>query len=60
MSTTTINVPDYPGVDIRLWRDDMPESSAVIVWNQGWGQELHLPVEVAREVAAAILAAIPD
>lgn len=59
MSTTTINVPDYPGVDIRLWRDDDP-APAVIVTNSAWGQELHLPIEVARQVAAAILATIPD
>ena len=57
---TTIPIPDQPGASITVVRDDMPESSAVIVWNQGWGQELHLPVSVAREVAAAILAAIPD
>lgn len=56
---TTVQIPDHPGVDIRLWRDDAP-TSAVIVTNSEWGQELHLPVEVAREVAAAILAAIPD
>ena len=59
MSTTAINVPDYPGVDIRLWRDDSP-APAVIVTTDEWGQELHLPVSVARQVAAAILAAIPD
>ena len=57
---TTISIPDQRGVSITVVRDDMPESSAVIVWNQGWGQELHLPVEVARQVAAAILKTIPD
>lgn len=57
---TTIPIPDQPDTTIKVWRDDMPESSAVIVWNQGWSQELHVPVAVARQVAAAILAAIPD
>lgn len=49
-----IQIPDHPGVDIRLWRDDAP-TPAVIVTNGEWSQELHLPVEVARQVAAAIL-----
>lgn len=57
--STTVQIPDHPGVDIRLWRDDSP-APAVIVTTDEWGQELHLPVSVAREVAAAILAAIPD
>lgn len=56
---TLIQIPDHPGVDIRLWRDDDP-APAVIVTTDEWGQELHLPVSVARQVAAAILATIPD
>lgn len=54
---TAIQIPGHPGVDIRLWRDDSP-TPAVIVTTDEWGQELHLPVSVAREVAAAILAAL--
>ena len=56
---TLIQIPGHPGVDIRLWRDDDP-APAVIVTTDEWGQELHLPVSVARQVAAAILATIPD
>lgn len=54
---TAIQIPDHPGVDIRLWRDDAP-TPAVIVHNDAWSQELHLPASVARQVAAAILAAL--
>lgn len=56
---TTIQIPDQPDTTVKVWRDDDPVP-AVIVHNDAWGQELHLPVEVARQVAAAILAAIPD
>lgn len=56
---TTIPIPDQRGVSITVVRDDDPVPT-VIVTNGEWSQELHVPVEVAREVAAAILAAIPD
>lgn len=55
----TIPIPDQPCASITVARDDDPVP-AVIVTNGEWEQELHIPVEVAREVAAAILAAIPD
>lgn len=56
---TLIRIPDQPDTSIAVLRDDSPVP-AVIVTNGEWGQELHLPVSVARQVAAAILAAIPD
>lgn len=56
---TTVQIPEHPGTAIKVLRDDSP-TPAVIVTNSAWEQELHIPVEVAREVAAAILAAIPD
>lgn len=56
---TTIPIPDQRGVSITVVRDDDPVPT-VIVTNGEWGQELHLPIGVARQVAAAIMAAIPD
>lgn len=55
----TIQIPDQPGASITVARDDDPVP-AVIVHNDVWGQELHLPIGVARQVAAAILATIPE
>lgn len=55
--STTIPIPDQPDTAIKVWRDDDPVPT-VIVTNSEWGQELHVPVEVAREVAAAILSAL--
>ena len=55
---TTIQIPEHPGTAIKVLRDDSP-APAVIVTNHAWGQELHVPVEVARQVAEAILATIP-
>lgn len=56
---TTISIPDQRGVSITVVRDDDPVPT-VIVHNDAWEQELHLPASVAGQVAAAILAAIPD
>ncbi len=58
MSTTTIPIPDQPDTSIVVARDDDPVP-AVIVRNDEWGHELHVPVAVARQVAAAIMAGIP-
>ena len=55
----TIPIPDQPDTTVKVWRDDDPVPT-VIVHNDAWSQELHLPIGVARQVAAAILAAIPD
>lgn len=55
----TIPIPDQSDTTVKVWRDDDPVPT-VIVNNDAWSHELHIPVEVAREVAAAILAAIPD
>ena len=54
---TTIQIPEHPDTSIAVWRDDDPVPT-VIVTNSAWGQELHVPVSVARQVAAAILAAL--
>ena len=56
---TTIQIPDQRDTTVKVVRDDDPVPT-VIVHNDAWGQELHLPVEVAGQVAAAIMAAIPD
>lgn len=56
---TLIPIPDQRDTTVKVWRDDSP-APAVIVHNDAWGQELHLPVEVAREVAAAILATVTN
>lgn len=56
---TAIQIPEHPDTAIKVWRDDDP-APAVIVTTDEWGQELHLPVSVAREVAAAIMAAIDE
>ena len=56
---TTISIPDQRGVSITVVRDDDPVPT-VIVTNSEWEQELHVPASVAGQVAAAILAAIPD
>lgn len=54
---TTISIPDQRGVSITVARDDDPVP-AVIVHNDAWSHELHLPASVARQVAAAIMAAL--
>lgn len=54
---TLIQIPNQPDTSIAVWRDDAP-APAVIVTNSEWEQELHLPIGVARQVAAAILAAL--
>lgn len=51
---TLIQIPNQPDTSIAVWRDDAPVP-AVIVTNSAWGHELHVPVSVARQVAAAIL-----
>lgn len=53
MRETTINMPSQPSTTIKAWRDDDPVP-AVVVWNAEWEQELHVPVEIAGDVAAAI------
>lgn len=44
-------------VTVRVWLDTDPEMCAVLVQLDAYGQELHLPVGVARRVADAILRA---
>lgn len=41
-------------VTVRVWLDTDPGMPAILVHVDEWGQELHLPVEVAGQVAEAI------
>ena len=41
-------------VTVRVWLDTDPGMPAILVYVDEFGQELHLPIEVARQVAAAI------
>lgn len=52
--------PDISGVAVDVWFDTLPEHPAVCVDIDKWGQELHIPASIAREVAAAILASVPE
>jgi len=54
MSPPVQSVAGPDGVLIEVWFDPQPGARAVIVEVEAWGQELHLPVEVARAVAEAI------
>lgn len=47
-------------ITVEVLLDTDPTMRAVLVHLDDYGQELHLPIAVAREVAAAIMAAIPD
>lgn len=56
----TIDHPDHP---VDVWFDPCPDSDAVAVHLRLWGRDqepVYVPVEVAREVAEAILATIPN
>lgn len=45
-------------VTVRVWLDTDPGMPAILVYVDEFGQELHLPIGVARQVAAAIARAI--
>ena len=45
-------------VTVRVWLDTDPGMPAILVHVDEFGQELHLPIEVARQVAEAITRAI--
>ena len=49
-----INTIADHGVTVRVWLEPDPTMRAVIVHLDEYGQELHLPFEVARRVADAI------
>lgn len=44
-------------VTALVWLDTDPDMRAVLVSLEEWGQELHLPIVLARRVADAILRA---
>ena len=60
----TVHVIDHPSAPVEVWRDDT--AAPVVALDVSFpGREVghdpvFIPVEVAREVAAAILETIPD
>ena len=46
-------------VTVRVWMDTDPGMPAILVQVDEFGQELHLPIEVARQVSEAITRASP-
>ena len=52
-----VNTVRGGGVTVRVWLDTGPDARAVLVHLPEYGQELHIPIEVARGVAESILAA---
>lgn len=65
MNPPPVTVIDHPDADMRhvaveVWHDPLPDHPTVVVEIGAWGQELHVPVGIARQVAAAILATVPE
>ena len=52
-----VNTVRCGGVTVRVWLDTDPDARAVLLHLPEYGQELHIPIEVARRVAEAILGA---
>lgn len=45
----------HPQAPIQVWFDARPDIRSVMIDIEAYGQEIHLPVEVARAVALAVL-----
>lgn len=65
MSVSAVRVIDHPTAPVELWRDDSIPDAPVVGIEVGFAGKVgddpqYIPVEVARQVAAAILATIPE
>ena len=59
----TVHVIDHPTAPVEVWRDDAVPDAPVValeVGRKGYDDPVYIPVEVARQVAAAIMATIPS
>lgn len=62
---TNVHVIDHPAAPVEVWHDDGIPDAPVVAVEVGFPGKDHdepvfIPVEIAREVAAAILASVPD
>ena len=60
----TVHVIPHPSAPVEVWRDDAVPDAPVVGIEVGYPGKLgddpvFIPVEIARQVAAAILASIP-
>lgn len=65
MTVSTVHVIDHPTAPVEVWHDAAVPDAPVVGIEVGYpgkvgDDPVFVPVEVARQVAAAILATIPD
>ena len=65
MSIPTIQSIPHPDAPVEVWREDDLTDAPVVALEVGfpgkdWDAPVFIPVEIARQVAAAILATVPE
>lgn len=65
MTVSAVHVIDHPTAPVEVWHDASVPAAPVVALEVGYpgkvgDDPVFIPVEVARQVAAAILETIPD
>jgi len=65
MNIPPVTVIDHPDAPVEVWREDDLTDAPVVAVEVGfpgkdWDAPVFIPVEIARQVAAAILASVPE